>query len=777
MSKTLTLKGDAFSLTINGEPVPLFLDRSTPEPEQPYAALPELTGVFTAEWNPASEPVMPFLLAMQYGGLTYGSVCSGIEAATVAWHSLGWKPVWFAEIEKFPSAVLAHHWPDVPNLGDMTRIAEKVTAGDVPAMDVMAGGTPCQSFSLAGSGDSLDDERGQLTLKYVELANAIDNRRAVEGKHPTIFVWENVPGVLVSKDNAFGHFLAGLAGEPEPFTPGLRPEQGKSNAYWRWRKETGRHVPKWAKSGVVIGRKRQLAWRVLDAQYFGVAQRRRRVFVVASARKDIDPAKILFEFDGMRRDSAPCREPEEEITGTLSSRSTGGGGLGTDFDCNGGLQPVAFGGGNCSGELDVAACLTAKGQRNDFEVETFALAFPERMSGTQYASTDDVCPALMARNPTAVAFADGRKPDLLSEEADPDVTGLKMRVRRLMPVECERLQGFPDGHTDIPWNHKPAGQTPDAPRYKAIGNSMAVPVMRWIGERIGRAVAGAAAMPEPVGEGKQAPLRENKTRPFLKWAGGKFKVLDTLAAYLPAGKRLIEPFVGAGSVFLNLHYPRYLLADVNPDLINLYRQLESAPYEVIRTAQKLVANCISNSAYLALRDEFNSRQAHAMRHAALFLALNRTCWNGLSRYNAKGLFNVGWCKKETPYFPADELEAFVTGQQHREFVCASFLDTIAQAGEGDVIFCDPPYEPMPGKGGFTAYAKGAFKFDQQVLLADALVRAHQRGARAVITNSSARNVITLYESCGFAVDSFTARRSISRDATTRGDVSDIIAVL
>ncbi len=244
------------------------------------------------------------------------SVCSGIEAASVAWSPLGWKAVAFSEIEPFPCAVLAHHYPSVPNLGDMTTIASRVLTGEVPAPDVFCGGTPCQAFSVAGLRNSLDDARGNLTLKFVEIANAIDHVRAGRGEDECIVFWENVPGVLSTKDNAFGCFLAGLAGEDGP----LEPPGGK-----------------WANAGAVYGPRRAVAWRTLDAQYFGVAQRRRRVFVVASARKGFDPAAVLFEWDGVRRDTAPSRQARQTAH-TIPARSTAGGGLGTDFDCDGGLQ-------------------------------------------------------------------------------------------------------------------------------------------------------------------------------------------------------------------------------------------------------------------------------------------------------------------------------------------------------------------------------------------------------------------------------------------------------
>lgn len=224
--------------------------------------------------------------------MRFGSVCSGIEAASVAWHLLGWKAAWLSEIEPFPCAVLKHHYPDVPNLGDMTRLPELIGTGLLEAPDVFCGGTPCQAFSVAGLRNSLDDARGNLSLTFCEIANAIDNKRITAGMAPAIIFWENVPGVLSTKDNAFGCFLGALAGEDEPIIP-----SGE----------------KWTNAGCVYGPQRAIAWRVLDAQYFGVAQRRRRVFVVASARDNFDPAKILFEFDGVRRDTAPSREKGQSI--------------------------------------------------------------------------------------------------------------------------------------------------------------------------------------------------------------------------------------------------------------------------------------------------------------------------------------------------------------------------------------------------------------------------------------------------------------------------------
>lgn len=418
--------------------------------------------------------------------MIYGSICSGIEAATVAWEPLGWKAAWFSEIEAFPSAVLAERWPEVVNLGDMTKIAAAVRAGEVQAPDVMVGGTPCQAFSIAGLRNGLSDARGQLTLSYVELANAIDDKRIERGEEEAIFVWENVPGVLTSHDNAFGCFLAGLAGEGCE----LKPSGGK-----------------WTHSGCVYGPQRTIAWIVKDAQYFGVAQRRKRVFVVASARKGFDPCQVLFESEGVRRDTPPSREPQTAVA-ALTARGVGT--CGADDNQAQAGHLLAFGGGNTGGNIDVAACLTAKGQRIDFEVETFAVhGIQDPDTNLELAHTlgrnhgqenaifsEPFTLAIRGRNEgsTVEIRNDGVANALLTPNGGRAGMGVGaiswgMQVRRLMPVECERLQGFPDNHTLISWRGKEATECPDGPRYRAIGNSMAVPVMRWIGERI------AAALP------------------------------------------------------------------------------------------------------------------------------------------------------------------------------------------------------------------------------------------------------------------------------------------
>ncbi|HDT4319374.1 TPA: Dam family site-specific DNA-(adenine-N6)-methyltransferase [Klebsiella aerogenes] len=728
--------------------------------------------------------------------LTYGSVCSGIEAASVAWEPLGMRPEWFSEIESFPSAVLATHWPDVPNLGDMTKIAAAITANKVTAPDLLVGGTPCQAFSVAGLREGLADERGQLTLAYVELVNAIDSRRAEQGLPPAVFCWENVPGVLISKDNAFGCFLAGLAGENEPFEPGERPAKGKISKYWRWDKTTGKHFPKWPKSGFLVGRQRRLAWRILDAQYFGVPQRRHRVFVVGGAREGFDPEKVLFEFDGVRRDTPPSREARQVVApitangvgasgadprdaqaghlqvvvGTIAAHSfTGGAGGRPEGAAAGHYIPVAcmaHGQGGAEIKTDGSApTLTCNHEAPIVFHDT--LAFPANMSSTQCAAAEDVSPSLMSRNPTAI------------------VSG--MAVRRLTPLECERLQGFPDFHTLIPMNkrnkliedelaylraHFPdlsdeeaIRLAADCPRYKAIGNSMAVPVMRWIGERLLKGLTKTAA---PAA----------RTKPFLKWAGGKFSVIDDVLAHMPRGRRLIEPFAGGGSVFLNAGFDEVIANDACDDLILTYQVMQCEPLALTDKAYAMFQEGNNPDYFDKLKARFNKREIMTqLERAAAFIYLNRHCYNGLMRYNRLGEFNVGFGKYRQPYFPRAELEAFAAVARRCTFAVADCNDTVALAGEGDVIFCDPPYEPMPGKSGFTNYSGQSFRFDAQARLAQSLKAAHQRGASVVITNSGAPSITELYTSLGFKVMPLRARRSISCAGDTRETVTDIIGVL
>ena len=370
--------------------------------------------------------------------MKYGSVCSGVEAATVAWHSLKWTPQWFSEIEQFPSAVLNHHYPNVPNMGDMTKHKEWNNG----AIDLLVGGTPCQSFSVAGLRKGLDDPRGNLMLTYLAIA---------EQYRAKWLVWENVPGVLSSNGGKdFGAFLGALG------------QLGYGFAY-----------------------------RVLDAQYFGVPQRRKRVFVVGCLGDWRSAAAVLFESHSLQGHSAPSREkgqkPSPAVTTGAPFSRTGNervecdaivpytSTIGTlDTQCgfqNQTHQTVAN--GHLLIENELMGTITARmfsslGAR-DCEAGAIHAAYSK---ATSEAGLSDITMSLTASMGSGGADL-AAKPMVCSNA-----------VRRLTPTECERLQGFPDNYTQIPYRKKDAENCPDSPRYKAMGNSMAVPVMKWIGERI-----------------------------------------------------------------------------------------------------------------------------------------------------------------------------------------------------------------------------------------------------------------------------------------------------
>jgi DNA (cytosine-5)-methyltransferase 1 len=555
---------------------------------------------------------------MRGGRMRYLSVCSGIEAVSVAWQPLGWQPAMFAEIDPFCCWLLRSryrasrpvHMPspqdaadrkeakrraaairnvvalpadgDVINAGDFTRIG----VDDVGTIDLLAGGTPCQSFSVAGRRAGLDDPRGNLTIEFARLADRL---------RPTWLVWENVPGVLSIDDGrTFGAFL-----------------------------------------GMLVQLGYGIAYRVLDAQFFGVPQRRRRVFVVGCAGNWRAATSIFLEFAGLSGYPPPCRQARKDLAPTISARTHGGGGLGTDFDLDGGLiAPLAFGGNNTSGPIDVATAVNASPSasgRIDFESETFIAhslssdgfdasedgtgrgvpliagtlstrdgdaagrdlsdasailpvafnlrgreggAMPEVSESASLrasaggstnsyiafsskdhgADANQIAPTLRGMGhdsshangggQIAIAFSTnqrgeirerdvhgslsssrggGNQIDGVMQQVDDKVSPLaftlhgsdgtvetasvtevagslrtrapgsienssttavlqqQMAVRRLTPRECERLQGFPDDYTLVEYRGKLAA---DGPRYRALGNSMAVPVMRWIGERI-----------------------------------------------------------------------------------------------------------------------------------------------------------------------------------------------------------------------------------------------------------------------------------------------------
>jgi DNA (cytosine-5)-methyltransferase 1 len=451
----------------------------------------------------------------------FGSVCSGIEAASAAWHPLGWRCAFMSEIEAFPRAVLKHHYQETPLHGDFTTIK----ADEYESIDVLVGGTPCQSFSVAGLRGGMADERGNLALEYLRLADRL---------RPRWLVWENVPGVLSSGGGRdFGSFVGGL---------------GELGYGW--------------------------AYRTLDAQYFGLAQRRKRVFVVGYIGDWRRAAAVLFEPASLRGDSSPSRTAREGIAPSLAARTRSGGGLGTDFDCDGGLiaGPLSSNGGTerkhgfGMGQQDresgyavpVAMALNAHGGsgRMDGESETFVTTLAIRGRGDSHDlewRNDGTANAVLTpnggradigvgavhiahslradgfdasedgtgRGTPLVAFAQNQRDEvrqmdiagaLASEPGMKQTTyafqtsqsGVRghgthatlyanngsrrhngamigSAVRRLTPVECCRLQGFPDNYLDIEYRGKP---TADGPKYRALGNSMAVPVMRWIGRRI-----------------------------------------------------------------------------------------------------------------------------------------------------------------------------------------------------------------------------------------------------------------------------------------------------
>ena len=349
------------------------------------------------------------------------SLCSGIEAASVAWHPLGWEPVGFSEIEKFPNAVLNYRYPSVPNFGDMTKFKE--WKNDL-AFDLLVGGTPCQSFSVAGLRKGLDDARGNLALTYCAIA---------EKYKPRWLVWENVPGILLSnKGKDFASFVTALG-------------------------EIGYH----------------LAYRILDAQYFGVPQRRKRVFVVAYLGDWRPPTAVLFEPNCSSGNTKTSRKARKS-SATDSQESIGENGKqninyfygGTSQECSNTVTNKWHkgSGGPAGSECSLFVC-----QRNvNSEIYAFQPGKAKRL-GLADNHEENLSPTIRAHmgdNQLAIA------------------TENPMLVRRLTPIECERLQGFPDNYTQIPYGKKDAENCPDSPRYKALGNSMAVPVMAWIGKRI-----------------------------------------------------------------------------------------------------------------------------------------------------------------------------------------------------------------------------------------------------------------------------------------------------
>lgn len=329
---------------------------------------------------------------------SYGSVCSGIEAASYVLEPMGLKPLWLSEIAEFPNRFLSSKYPHIPNLGDMNDIPRMLHENKIDTPDLLCGGTPCQAFSLAGWKQGLNDDRGQLTLRYIDILDAIDSRRLEKQQSRAVFLWENVEGVLKDKTNAFGFFLAGLLNLDEPI-----------------------ECAKWPNAGAIFGKERNIAWRVLDAKYFGVPQQRKRLYVIGGG-KDFNPVDSLFE-------------KGEKMVDPYATR------LKTS-------EPSLF------DENDVEE-RTLICNINGHEIEVF-----RQYSDCLYAAYGTKWNGNAASfNGSLFICQDGR-------------------IRRLTPKECERLMGFPDDYTNI------APDVRVTSRFKAIGNSWAVPVVSWVLKRI-----------------------------------------------------------------------------------------------------------------------------------------------------------------------------------------------------------------------------------------------------------------------------------------------------
>lgn len=352
---------------------------------------------------------------------TFGSLCSGIEAASFVLKPMGIHPLWVSEIADFQSKFLALRYPDIPNLGDMNDIPQLILEGEVEAPDFLCGGTPCQAFSLAGWRNGINDHRGLLTLKYIDIVDAIDSIRLGNGLNRTVFFWENVEGALTDKTNAFGCFLSGLMGLEKPLISPLgivTKRMGKD----------GKEIisyPRWASSGMLQGKNRNIAWRVMDAKYFGLPQQRKRVYVLGGG-KDFHPENILFEKGGFISD--PYKGQHEDS-----------------------LMPSLF------DEIE------AQNKESDFELTKV-------INGHKIEAFRSYSDCLYAAygtkwNGNAAAFNGSL---FFAQDG---------RLRRLSPKECERLMGFPDDYTLIEG-------CKDTQRFQATGNSWAVPVIKWIANRL-----------------------------------------------------------------------------------------------------------------------------------------------------------------------------------------------------------------------------------------------------------------------------------------------------
>lgn len=263
-------------------------------------------------------------------------------------------------------------------------------------------------------------------------------------------------------------------------------------------------------------------------------------------------------------------------------------------------------------------------------------------------------------------------------------------------------------------------------------------------------------------------------KPFLKWAGGKFRVLNEILPRMPIGTRLVEPFAGSGVVSLNADFPSALVADVNVDLINLYQSIKINPERFVQeTRQLFVPAMNSREAFEGLRFEFNGSD-DPFRRSVIFVYLNRHAFNGLCRYNAKGLFNVPFGKYANPGFPANEIRAFSSAASRMTFVNQGYEATMDQACCGDVLYCDPPYVPLSLTSNFTSYAPGSFGLEEQKRLADKARECAARGVPVLISNHDTPVSRDLY--AGAEIHSFEVQRFISSKSSTRGRAPELLAI-
>jgi len=269
-------------------------------------------------------------------------------------------------------------------------------------------------------------------------------------------------------------------------------------------------------------------------------------------------------------------------------------------------------------------------------------------------------------------------------------------------------------------------------------------------------------------------LGKTKMKPFLKWAGGKHKLVPRIRENLPEGKRLVEPFAGSGAVFLGTQFQENLVADINPDLISLFSCLKAQPEALIAETRRLFSpQNNTQEAYYELRTEFN-RMEMGLQKSATFVYLNRHCFNGLCRYNASGKFNVPFGRYAAPSPPVKEMLGFAERAQQAEFLCGDFRRVLSEVQAGDVVYCDPPYVPLTETANFTSYAKGGFDAVDQRELAKLAFEASQRGVAVVISNHDNDCTRELYK--GARISAFGVQRFISRDAKNRGIASELIAV-